>query len=343
MPFIDGGGQATLTAPVVFDGVGVHSGKAVRLTLKPASENTGIVFIRTDALLRTGSGCTGPGCTGPGCTGPGSNGSRSSGSGSNLSGAARATSRANVIKASPHAVTTTRLGTTLSNADGVIVSTVEHLMAALAICGVDNVVAELNAAELPIMDGSAAPFVSAFMEAGVASQGAPRRRLLLREPVEVRDGDRVVRAEPAQRFSMQVAIDFADEACIGRQSVDLDFTDIEALRGRIAGARTFCRLSEVDALKAAGLCQGGSLENAVVVDGGEVKNPQGLRDPQEFVLHKALDLLGDLALIGAPLGARIIAEKPGHDLNTRLAAAIANAATQPKSPAATAVAARLSA
>ena len=245
MPFRREALQTSIAGPVVFEGVGVHSGQQVRLTLQPAAAGTGIVFIRTDEDAHA-----------------------------DKKPDAVATRR-NVIAASPALVSHTRLGTTLSNAYGVSIATVEHLMAALAICGVDNLVVEVDAAEAPIMDGSAWPFVTALLEAGLKTQDAPRHAISLSAPLEIRDGERYLRAEPAERLSLHVEIDFPDEPCIGRQHVEIDFDNLSDLRTRLARARTFCRMREVDALRAEGLCLGGSLDNAIVVDQGDVKKSSG--------------------------------------------------------------------
>ena len=220
-------------------------------------------------------------------------------------------------------VVATTLGTQLAGDGGSAARTVEHVLAALALNGVDNALLDLTAAEAPIVDGSAAPFAAAIEAAGIQRLSAPRRYLTISTPIELTDGDRLIRAEPFDGRRLDVEIAF-DDAAIGAQSTSLDLAEVKA-RQRLLAARTFCRRADIDAMRAAGFCRGGSLENAIVVDGETILNPEGLRDPDEFVLHKALDLVGDLALVGAPIVGRIVARRPGHDLNTRFAALLAEA------------------
>ena len=170
---------------------------------------------------------------------------------------------------------------------------------------------------MPILDGSAESFVAGFRAAGTRDTGTPRAYWKVTAPFSVTMGDRVIRIEPADTFEIDAEINFEDPA-IGRQSVSLAFDDV-ACRDRMAMARTFCEMSAVKGMHAAGLCQGGSIENAIIVDEGRLLNGETLRDPQEFVLHKALDLIGDLSLFGKPLIGRICAFKPGHEINTRFA------------------------
>lgn len=227
----------------------------------------------------------------------------------------------NVIKASPANVVASYHGTTLANGAGASVATVEHLMAALALVGIDNAEIDVDGPEIPILDGSAAGFVEAIGEAGQRSLAAPRRFLALTAPLTVADGARVIAFEPGGPRELEIEIEF-DNCMIGRQSLVLSLeapTDI----ARLVGARTFCRASDVDLLRRAGLIRGGSLENSLVVDGDRLLNETPLRDPAEFALHKALDLVGDLWLAGAPFNGRIRALRPGHDLNVRAAAALA--------------------
>lgn len=220
------------------------------------------------------------------------------------------------------AVSGTHLNTGLG-AGAARIATVEHLMAAIALADVDNLLVEIDGPELPALDGSAAPWLDAMAAAGLAALSAPRERLRIAAPVAVEDGLRSIRAEPFDGRIVEVSIDFPD-AAIGRQSVTLNLDDPADVR-RVARARTFGRLFEIEAMRARGLSLGGSLDNAVVVDGARILNPSGLRDPQEFALHKALDLIGDLRLAGAPIIGRIRADRPGHDLNARFLAALAGA------------------
>lgn len=214
----------------------------------------------------------------------------------------------------------TKLGTSIRNRHGRIVRTIEHLMAAASISGVDNLRIKIEGEELPILDGSAAPFVAAMGDAGVAMQDAWRRAFEIMAPHEISDGPRWIRATPFEGRSVSAMIEF-DDAAIGRQSASIDLGDASARR-RLAGARTFCRLADVNAMRAMGLSLGGSLENAIVVDGARVLNGEGLRDEEEFALHKVLDLVGDLALAGAPIFGRIEASRPGHDINVRFVASL---------------------
>jgi UDP-3-O-[3-hydroxymyristoyl] N-acetylglucosamine deacetylase len=230
------------------------------------------------------------------------------------------TGRDPVVRARADRVIDTRLGTTIANAAGVSVATVEHLMAALAGLEIDNAVVAIDGPEAPIMDGSAAPFVRALEAAGRRPQAAPRQFLEILEPIEVRDGDKRARLLPADVFEMAFEIAF-DDAAIGRQSLDLRL-DRAAFRRELADCRTFGFRHEVDALHAAGLARGGSLDNVVVIDGGAVLNAEGLRRPDEFVRHKMLDALGDLYLLGAPILGRYEGRYCGHALNNALARAV---------------------
>jgi len=217
-------------------------------------------------------------------------------------------------------VINTRLNTVIGDGSGASVSTVEHLMAALAALEVDNAVIELDGPEAPIMDGSAQPFVEMIDHVGVRRQEAPRQYIEVLEEVEVRDGDKRVSLSPASRLEIAFEIAF-DSPVIGRQRVDFAL-DEAVFRAELADCRTFGFLHEVEALRASGLALGGSLENAVVVDGDGVLNPEGLRRPDEFVRHKALDALGDLYLLGHPLIGRYEGVRAGHALNNAAARAL---------------------
>jgi UDP-3-O-[3-hydroxymyristoyl] N-acetylglucosamine deacetylase len=225
-----------------------------------------------------------------------------------------------IVPARWDAVADTRLNTRIENAAGVSVATVEHLMAALGSCGVDDALIDLDGPEVPIMDGSARAFAAGLRRVGLASQPGARLGLRVTRTVEVeRDGARAT-LRPAARFELAFAIDFPD-AAIGRQRFAFAPTPISFLT-ELADCRTFCRLGEVEALRAAGLALGGTLENAVVVDGDRVLSPGGLRRPDEFVRHKALDAIGDLALAGAPILGRYEGERAGHGLNNALLRAL---------------------
>ncbi|WP_298917595.1 UDP-3-O-acyl-N-acetylglucosamine deacetylase [uncultured Algimonas sp.] len=222
------------------------------------------------------------------------------------------TDRDNLVPVRPNAVTGVRNCTTITNAAAVGVSTIEHLLAALSAAGVDNLLIDLDGPELPALDGSAEPFLKLIEQVGLERQAAPRRYVRVLKPVEIRSGDMFARIEPCNRLELDVTIDFED-AAIGRQRLRMA-PDVQAFRERLASARTFARMHEVAALQQAGLSQGGSLDNAVVVNGDEVLNPDGLRFEDEFVRHKALDLIGDMYLGGPVLG-RITTVKSGHGLN----------------------------
>lgn len=272
--------QRTLKRPVEFAGVGLHSGDACRVIVKPAPTDAGIVFRRQDFV------------------GPD-----------------------NSVVATPQNVILTNHGTALGNAAGATVTTVEHLMAAFALCSVDNALIEVYGPEIPILDGSADQFVQRLTEAKFAAQSSRRKVITIEEPLKVCDGDRWIEVVPLGGFSIDIVIDFED-CLIGRQALTLHLDD-PYQQERLAKSRTFCRLHEVEALRRVGLIRGGSLENSIVVDGDRLLNEAALRDPEEFVLHKGLDLIGDLYLLGAPIRAAVRAVKPGHDLNARMALAIA--------------------
>ena len=226
----------------------------------------------------------------------------------------------NRIPVTAAAVTQSRLCTVISNAAGVTVATIEHLMAALAALEVDNAVIELDGPEVPIMDGSALPFVQLLDRAGRRRQDVERQFIEILETIEVVDGDKVVRLSPCDQFEMAFEIEFQAKV-IGRQRVDLAVTE-QSFRDELADCRTFGFLNDVQALREAGLALGGSLENAVVIDGERVLNPEGLRRADEFVRHKALDAVGDLYVLGAPLLGRFEGVCAGHVLNNLLCRAL---------------------
>jgi UDP-3-O-[3-hydroxymyristoyl] N-acetylglucosamine deacetylase len=275
--------QRTLKAAIDCVGVGVHCGQRANLTIRPAPIDHGIVFCRTDLD--------------------------------------------HVIAARFDNVTDTRLCTVLG--DPVTrIGTIEHLMAALAGLAIDNALIEVDGPEIPILDGSAAPFVFLLDCAGSVEQDAPRRVIEVRRTVrvtadqawaELRPLGPVTRAvQPV--LEMDLSIDFAASA-IGRQSVSLRLTP-DSFRHEIASARTFAHVAEVEQLQQAGLARGGSLDNAIVVDGANILNPGGLRMANEFASHKLLDAVGDLALAGSRLHGRFVAHRPGHELNNRLLRAL---------------------
>ena len=231
------------------------------------------------------------------------------------------TDRDNRVPVSAEAVCKTQLGTVIGNAAGVTVATIEHLMAALVMSGVDNAVVELDGPEMPIMDGSSWPFLKILDRAGRRPQAAARRFIEIIDTVEVVDGDKRAALKPAMRFEVAFAIEFPT-AVIGRQEVDLAM-DEQAFRRELADCRTFGFLHEVEALRAMGLARGGTLENCVVIEGDRILNPEGLRRPDEFVRHKALDAIGDLYVLGAPILGRFEGELAGHGINNQLVRALA--------------------
>ena len=215
----------------------------------------------------------------------------------------------------------TRLSSSLEK-DGVTISTVEHLMSALAGLGIDNLHVDVSGPELPIMDGSAGPFVFLLQSAGIAEQPAPKRYLRVRAPVEMRDGDKWARFDPFPGFKLDFTIDFPHPV-FGSESrhVVVDFAEHSYVK-EVARARTFAFMQDVEAMRAAGLALGGSLQNAIVLDETRILNVEGLRYDNEFVKHKVLDAIGDLYLLGHPLIGQYTAFKPGHALNNALARAL---------------------
>ena len=285
----------TLRASVTLSGIGLHQGRPVTLKLSPAPAGTGILFRRADLLAEDGR-----------------------------SQSERL--RAATIHASPTAVTQTTLGTVIANEAGAKIATVEHLMAALAGAGIDHAICELDGPEVPIMDGSSAPFTNAIARIGTRALPDDRRALRIDAPIRAEIGDAWAEITPLEEGEplgcpLDVTVDYPDRL-IGRQHLMLEGSR-DAFTAEITAARTFCYLADVEAMRAAGLARGGSLENAIVVADGAVLNEEGLRFDGEFVRHKALDLIGDLHLLGRPLLGRLTAYKPGHALNTKLAAAIA--------------------
>ncbi|HWF78479.1 MAG TPA: UDP-3-O-acyl-N-acetylglucosamine deacetylase [Caulobacteraceae bacterium] len=227
---------------------------------------------------------------------------------------------ARAIPALADRVCDTRLATVIGNESGTTVSTVEHLMAAFAGLGIDNARVELDGPEMPILDGSAADFVAALDAAGRTELDAPRRCIEILEPIVVDGPGKRAALVPADRFELAVEIIF-DAPAIGRQRLDLA-VDPDSFRAEIAPARTFGFIAEVEQLRAMGLGRGASLENTIVVDGDKVLNPEILQRPDDFVRHKALDALGDLALAGHPIRGRYEASCSGHALNNQLVRAL---------------------
>ena len=267
--------QRTLKSLIRASGVGLHTGQKVRMTLRPAPPETGVVFRRVDLPAPVD------------------------------------------IPARADAVGETRLSSCLVR-DGAKVYTVEHLMSALGGLGVDNVFVDLDAPEVPIMDGSASPFVLLIQQAGIEQQRAPKRFLRVARRIEVTDGDKWARLEPYEGYRLSFSIDFRHPVIErSTQSVVIDFADNAYLK-EIARARTFGFMHEVESLRESGLALGGGLENAVVLDEYRVLNAEGLRFADEFIRHKLLDAVGDLYLLGRPLLGAFSAHKSGHALNNRL-------------------------
>ncbi|MGQ0547048.1 MAG: UDP-3-O-acyl-N-acetylglucosamine deacetylase [Betaproteobacteria bacterium] len=275
--------QRTLKSLIRAAGVGLHTGQKVRIALRPAPAETGIVFRRVDLASPVD------------------------------------------IPARAELVGEARLASTLVKGD-VKVHTVEHLMSALGGLGVDNAFVDLDAPELPIMDGSASPFVLLIQQAGIEEQNAPKRFLRVKKPVEAREGDKWARLEPYEGYRLSFSIDFRHPVIErSTQSVAVDFAETSYLK-EIARARTFGFMHDVEDLRESGLALGGGLDNAVVLDEFRVLNAEGLRFADEFIRHKLLDAVGDLYLLGKPLLGAFSAHKSGHALNNRLLrAALADA------------------
>ncbi|MFV0491610.1 MAG: UDP-3-O-acyl-N-acetylglucosamine deacetylase [Pseudorhodobacter sp.] len=221
-----------------------------------------------------------------------------------------------MIPARWDAVVPSRLCTLVANAAGHSVSTIEHVMAALAGCGIHNALIEIDGPEAPILDGSARPFVAGFLARGLREQAVPVRALRILNPVEVREGEAFARLEPADMLEIDFRIDFTERA-IGVQEKRLNMSNGAFVR-ELCDSRTFCRQADVDTMRANGLALGGNLENAVVFSGNEVLSPGGLRHSDEPVRHKMLDALGDLALAGGPILGRYTGVRAGHALTNKL-------------------------
>ena len=226
----------------------------------------------------------------------------------------------NLVPARWDAVVPSKLCTLIANAAGVSVSTIEHIMAALAGSAVHNALIDIDGPEVPILDGSAAPFVAGVLQAGLAPQDAPVRAIKVLKPVEVREGEAVARLVPSDMLEIDFRIEFTD-AAIGRQEKVLNMANGAFVR-ELSDSRTFCRNAEVVAMRERGLALGGTLDNAVVFEGDKVLSPGGLRHADEPVRHKMLDALGDLALAGGPILGRYTGIRAGHALTNRLLRAL---------------------
>ncbi len=277
--------QRTIKAKVTTTGVGLHSGHRVELTLRPAAVDTGIVFRRIDLDPPVD------------------------------------------IKAQTVRVTDTRMASTLTSpasagAAEVKVMTVEHLMSALAGLGIDNLYVDVTADEIPILDGSAGSFVFLVQSVGVIEQSASKKFMRVTRAVKVSDGDKWARLDPHFGFKLRFSIDFAHPAIDAtEQVVEIDFANNSYVK-EVSRARTFGFMQEVEGLRQIGLAQGGSFENAIVMDEYRVLNSDGLRSGDEFVKHKILDAIGDLYLVGYPLIGAYSAHKSGHALNNLLLRAL---------------------
>ncbi|MFC3532648.1 UDP-3-O-acyl-N-acetylglucosamine deacetylase [Vogesella facilis] len=222
------------------------------------------------------------------------------------------------VAAQPSLVNDTRLSSTLVTDTGVRVGTIEHLMSAFAGLGIDNVVVDVTAAEIPIMDGSAAPFIFLLQTAGIEEQARPKKFIRVKQPVEVVEGDKWVKLTPHDGFSVELSIEFNHPAFNrAPQTVHIDFASRSYI-DEISRARTFGFMHEVEYMRQHGLGRGGNLNNAIVIDDEYVLNPEGLRFPDEFVRHKILDAIGDLYIVGHPLIAAFSGFKSGHALNNKL-------------------------
>lgn len=270
--------QKTLKSSIQCSGVALHSGAETTIRLIPADVNTGIVFRRTDISADS--------------------------------------ENARLIPALYNHVVDTTLCTVIANSCGVKVATIEHLMSALWGAGVDNAIIEIDGPEVPIMDGSAEPFLFLIECAGVVEQNAPRKYIQLTKEVAFREGEGVAVASPYHGFTLDVEIAFND-AVIGKQRASYDFSRT-SFKQVISRARTFGFAKDVERMRAAGLARGGSLDNAIVVGEDRVLNEEGLRFSDEFVRHKTLDCIGDYYLAGYRILGKIIVSRPGHGINNKL-------------------------
>jgi UDP-3-O-[3-hydroxymyristoyl] N-acetylglucosamine deacetylase len=271
--------QRTIKTAIRATGVGLHSGRKVYMTLRPAAENSGITFRRVDLDQPVD------------------------------------------IPADPRLVGETMLGTTLIK-DGVKVATVEHLMSALAGLGIDNLNVDLSAPEVPIMDGSAGPYIFLLQSAGIEEQNAAKKFIRIRKKIRVEDGDKWAQLTPFNGFKVNFEISF-NHPVFNKLSRDasIDFSSTSFLK-EVSRARTFCFLRDVEALRAHNLTLGGSMDNAIVLDDYRILNEDGLRYANEFVIHKILDAIGDVYLLGHSLIGEYSAFKSGHDLNNKLLRAL---------------------
>jgi len=267
--------QRTIKKEVQVVGIGLHSGSPVTMKLKPAEDDYGVVFVRSDVGVS--------------------------------------------IPLQPENVVDTRMATVLGKGE-VQISTIEHLLSAISAFGIDNLIVDVNADEIPIMDGSSASFCMLLQETGVVTQKKNKKILMLKKPIEIRDGDKFVRLIPSDKNELHFEIKF-DHPVIQNQRYDFVFTKSNYLK-EISRARTFGFLKEVQYLRSIGKARGGSLDNAVVLDEKKVLNTEGLRFQDEFVRHKILDAIGDMMLLGMPFFARYESFAGSHNLNFQLTKAV---------------------
>ncbi|MDY0186429.1 MAG: UDP-3-O-acyl-N-acetylglucosamine deacetylase [Syntrophus sp. (in: bacteria)] len=269
--------QKTLKNELTCQSVGLHTGRKITMTIRPAASDEGILLVRRDK------------------------------------------DRCHRIKVSLENVTDTTLATTIGT-NGTAVSTVEHILSAFSGMGVDNAIIEVDGPEIPIMDGSALPFVEMVKKAGTCMQEKLRKYLVVKKPVHVSEGESYAMFVPSASFEITYRIRF-DHPSIGVQSYHLIVSD-ESYEQEICNSRTFGFLKDVEYLQARGLALGGSLKNAVILDETRIINKEGLRAPDEFVKHKILDAIGDLSLTGMPIMGHFVAYKSGHKLNSMLLKAL---------------------
>ena len=274
--------QHTVAQDIPCNGIGLHSGEQVVMTIKPAHEDAGITFVRTD-----------------------------------IDGG---TSERAQLNPTFDAVTDTMLGTKIENTHGTKLSTIEHLMAALWGMGVDNATIELDAPEVPIVDGSSAPYITLIEAAGLVEQAVARKTLVIDAPITVRDGESEATIYPYDGFVLDVEIEF-DHQAIPHQRAVYDF-ELTSFKDMLSQARTFGFAHEVEQLQSMGLARGGSLDNAIVVGEEGVLNEDGLRFDDEFIRHKALDCVGDYFLAGMKIKGRVVTKRPGHGINNKLLHAV---------------------
>ena len=266
--------QKTINSPIALEGIGLHSGKNVKICIKPAEPNTGIIFKRVDLKIN------------------------------------------NIVYPNFNNVTNTSLNTTISNEYGVTVSTIEHLMGALFGLGIDNALIEIDNEEVPILDGSAKVFIEKIISAGIKKSDAPIKIIKINKEISYREGEKFMSIKPS---TLSLDIDFElkyENQVIGNQRNKVkvyedDLTDIY-------NSRTFCLFEDIELIKKKGLAKGGSLDNAVVVQGKEILNQSGLRNKKEFVNHKILDCIGDLYTTGYRIVASVKCSQGGHYLTNQL-------------------------